>query len=251
MTLDDPGYVREQYATEHGLAARKALYDEVAGEDAREIALGAVAEAGPRSVLEVGCGEGELAARIRDELGVRLVALDQSARMVELARGRGVDARVGDVQELPFESASFDAAVAAWVLFHVPDLERGISELARVLRPGGRLVAVTNDADHLYELFELVGALEQRFVLSFGGENGEELLSPHFARVEQRQANGTVTVRDAETIRAYLRSAEQLAPFADRVPDLEEPLIARRRQAVFVATKAGEVPGRRPRGREG
>ena len=45
--------------------------------------------------------------------------------MVELARARGVDARVGDVQALPFEDESFDAALAAWMLYHVPDVERG------------------------------------------------------------------------------------------------------------------------------
>lgn len=238
MRLDDPICVREQYATEHGLAARKALYDEVEGDDAREIAFAAISETRPRSVLEVGCGEGELAARMQDELGVELVAVDQSARMVEIACRRGVDARVGDVQELAFGDSSFDVAVAAWMLFHVGDLDGGISELARVLRPGGRLVAVTNYADHLFELFALAGALEQRFVLTFGGENGEELLSRNFTRVERRDANGTVTVRSAKAIRAYLRSAERLAPFVDRVPELEEPLVARRRQTVFVAEKA-------------
>ena len=62
--------------------------------------------------------------------------VDVSPRMVELARARGVDARVGDVQELPFDDGSFDCAVAAWMLFHVPDLDRGLAELARVLRPG-------------------------------------------------------------------------------------------------------------------
>ena len=238
MTLDDPAYVERQYASEHGLAARKSFYDEVEGDDARQIALQAVREARPRAVVEVGCGEGELAARIHEELGVRVVAIDQSARMVELAVARGVDARVGDVQALHFEDASFDVAVAAWVLFHVRDLTRGLGELERVLRPGGRLVAVTNDADHLFEMFEHASALEQRYELPFGGENGADLLGRHFARVERRAASGTVTVRDATAIRAYLRSAERFAPFAEGVPELDGPLVVRRRQAVFVAEKA-------------
>jgi SAM-dependent methyltransferase len=238
VRLDDPVYVERQYSSEHGLAARKSLYDEVGGDDARDIAVAAVREALAGSVLEVGCGEGELAARMQAELDARVTAIDQSARMVELARARGVDARVGDVQSLPFEDESFDVAVGAWVLFHVPDLEQGISELARILVPGGRLVAVTNYADHLYEMFELAGALEERFQLSFGGENGEELLARHFARVVRRDAHGTVIVREADAVRLYLRSADRLAPFAENVHELEEPLVARRRQAVFVADKA-------------
>jgi SAM-dependent methyltransferase len=236
VRVDDPEYVARQYETERGLAARKAVYADVAGDDAREVALAAVREAAPQKVLEVGCGEGELAERMQRELGVELVAVDQSPRMVELAQARDVDARVGDVQALPFPDGSFDVAVAAWVLFHVPDLERGLAELARVLRPGGRLVAVTNYRDHLLEMFALAGA--ERFELTFGGEDGEELLSRHFAHVERREANGTVTLHDAEVVRDYLRSSERLAGYAERVPEIAEPLVARRRQAVFVAEAA-------------
>jgi len=60
------------------------------------------------------------------------------------------------VQSLPFADESFDTAVAAWMLYHVPDIDRGIAELARVLAPGGRLVAVTNSELHLHELRELI-----------------------------------------------------------------------------------------------
>ena len=94
--------------------------------DARDLAFDAVAEVEPRRVLEVGCGRGELAERvIAPSSACELVAIDQSERMVELTRARGVDARVGDVQALPFEDAAFDCAVAAWMLYHVPDLDRG------------------------------------------------------------------------------------------------------------------------------
>src|SRR5207244_7586759 len=108
----------------------------------------------PERVLEVGGGEGELAERIR-ELGVDVVGVDQSDRMVELQRSKGIDARVGDVQALPFADGEFDVGLAAWMLYHVPDLDRGLAELARVLKPGGRLVAVTNAEEHLQELWEL------------------------------------------------------------------------------------------------
>jgi SAM-dependent methyltransferase len=234
----DPTYVREQYATEAGLAARKAVYTETTGPDAREIVFQAVAEVGPRSVLEVGCGEGELAELVQRELGVSVIAIDQSERMVELARIRGVDARVGDVRELPFEDGSFDVAVAAWMLYHVPDLDRAVAELARVLRPDGRLVAATNASDHLHEMLSLAGLAHTFADLSFRAEKGAEALERHFARVEMHDASGTVTFRDAEQIRSYLRSSARLADGADRVPELTEPLVARRRPVVFIATKA-------------
>ena len=86
-------------------------------------------------MLEVGGGEGELAARIVDELGAELVGIDQSERMVEIQRSKGVDARVGTVEELPFADGEFDLAVAAWMLYHVPDPHRALAELARVFVP--------------------------------------------------------------------------------------------------------------------
>jgi 2-polyprenyl-3-methyl-5-hydroxy-6-metoxy-1,4-benzoquinol methylase len=235
IALNDPAHVRAQYATENGLAARKSVYEGSAGIDARQVVFDAVAEVEPRRVLEVGCGEGELAERLVAELGVELVAIDQSARMVELTRARGVDARVGDVQALVFDGGSFDAVVAAWMLFHVPALERALAEISRVLSPGGRLVAATNHADHLAEMYDLVGA--DRVALPFGAENGCEQLRTQFARVERRDNDGTVTFATADAIRRYLRSSERLTPYADRVPELEEPLVARRRPVVFVADK--------------
>ncbi|MDX6399372.1 MAG: hypothetical protein QOJ43_2780 [Gaiellaceae bacterium] len=232
---NDPSYVRAQYATETGLEARRAAYKTAVGPDARDVAVAAVAEVSPARVLEVGPGPGELSERIARELGVTVVAVDSSERMVELAGSRGVDARLGDVQSLDLPSESFDCAVAAWMLYHVPDLDRGLGEIARVLKPGGRLVAVTNAADHLLELWQLVAA--ERLPLLFGAENGEKLLSRHFARVERRDVEGTTTFPDASAVRAYLGSSERGAPLARAVPAVVPPLVARRRVAVFVADK--------------
>ena len=234
---NDPAYVSAQYASEAGLAARKSAYSNVSGPDARELAFAAVAEVEPRALLEVGCGEGELAARMTQELEASVVAVDQSRRMVELTRARGVDARVADVQKLPFPDASFDVVLAAWMLYHVPDLDSAFSEISRVLRPEGRLVAVTNAADHLQELFALGGI--DRWELPFSAEHAEPLLGAYFPRVERRDAYGTVGFADIDAVRAYYASSERLQPHAIELPDqLSEPLVARRRPVVFVADKA-------------
>jgi SAM-dependent methyltransferase len=184
-------------------------------------------------VLEVGPGPGELAERIQRDLGAAVVALDISERMVELTRARGVEAIVGDVQELPFPDGSFDCAVAAWMLYHVPDVERGIAELARVLRPTGRLVAVTNGADHWQGLAELVGF--ERHDSCFTAENGEELLRRRFARVERRDATGWIEFPDRAAAQAFVDSTITLE---GDLPQFEGPLRVRRSPYVFVAEKA-------------
>jgi len=239
-TLHDPEAVRRQYASEGGLVARSSLYSETTGPYAGDVAFAALAEVLPRCFLEVGCGSGWFAARVRDELGSVVSVVDQSERMVGLARERGLDARVGDVQSLEFDDGAFDSAAANWMLYRVPEIDRGLRELARVLAPGGRLVAVTNGHDHLLELWALVGADEARVArqMTFAAENGAELLRQHFPRVTVRDAGGTVTIRDRDVIIRYLRSMETWAPFGDELPAvLLLPIVARRSNVVFVADK--------------
>lgn len=238
VALDDPAVVRAEYASEQGLLGRIATYSaaNTEGPDAREATFAAVAEAQPRRVLEVGCGTGWLSRRIADELGAGVVAIDQSERMVELAREIGVDARVGDVESLAFADGEFDVAVAAWMLYHVPDVDRALGELARVLRPGGRLVAVTNGADHLRELRELVGV--GRLMSGFTGENGAEILNRHFAHVERRDVTGWVTFPDRAAVEAYVAASRSLGLTGSVPEPFEGSLRARRTPYVFVAGKA-------------
>lgn len=238
--LNDPDKVRTQYASEKGLAARSSLYGETTGPFAGNVAFDAVAELRPRRFLEVGCGTGWFAGRVRRELEAEVIAIDQSERMVELARGEDVDARLADVHDLPFESGEFDCVAANWMLYHVADLDRGLAEIARVLRSGGSLVAVTNGHDHLLELWQLVGAEEARLArhMVFSAENGLDELSRHFRAVEARDASGTVAIPDRAAIVRYLSSSETWMRFAERVPeDVQMPLVARRSNIVFVATK--------------
>lgn len=241
MRSDDPAHVREQYATEQGLAARASIYGGE-GADARDVVVDVLRPLHPERLLEVGCGWGELAARMATELGCSVVGIDQSPRMVELARERGVDARVGDVQALGFGDAAFDAVVAAWMLYHVPDLDRGLAECARVLRPGGALVAVTNAAADFTELWELVGRDTSARLLTFRAENGEEALRRHFDDVVRHDVAGDVTFADADAIRRYVGSSIAGRDYVDNVPELAEPLVARKLVTVFVATKAARRP---------
>jgi len=193
-----------------------------------------VREAAPRRVLEVGGGTGELGERLARELRAEIVEVDQSERMVELMRARGLDARVGDVQELPFGDAEFDCAVAAWMLYHVSDLERGLRELARVLRPGGRLVAVTVGAEHMLELWHAIGAEPPDRSRLFRAETGADRLAPWFERVERRDANGWVSF-DEPTARAYVTSGLFDDGLVPRFAVERWPLRVRTRSTIFVA----------------
>jgi SAM-dependent methyltransferase len=230
---NDPAVVAREYETEKGLLGRRAAYQWAEGPDPHELTFQAIAEVKPARVLEVGPGPGELSQRMRDELGADVVAVDISPRMVELTRARGIEAIVGDVQELPFPGESFDCAVAAWMLYHVPDVELGIRELARVLQPRGRLVAVANGTDHWDGLRELV--TDVRGELCFTAENGGELLGRSFARVERRDATGWIVFPDRETAQTFVESTMTLQ---GELPLFDGPLRVRRSPYIFVAEKA-------------
>jgi SAM-dependent methyltransferase len=234
LSLNDPDVVGAEYASERGLVGRISVYRFAQGPDPRGIALEALAETAPRQVLEVGCGIGDFTERVAAELGAELVAVDQSNRMVELARARGIDARVADVQALPFPDASFDAVLAAWMLYHVPDVGQALGEIRRVLRPDGRLVAVTNSSQHLAELRQLVGA--QPPAWPFSAENGEAQLRVRFARVERREAYGWIDFPGRAELEEYLEATRTLWPDAPRELDHEGPLRVRRAPVIFVAT---------------
>ena len=205
MPIDDPVEVKEQYAREDNLRARQALWQGATGTDPKEVLWRTIAEWQPKRLLEVGGGQGELAERIQSELGANVTFLDLSPRMVELAQARGIDARQGDAQELPFADGTFDTVVAAWMLYHVPDVDRALAEFARVLVPGGALIAVTNSADHIAELRELVQHRES-WSHTFSRENGERFLR----RTSRRSSGMTPTWRCSS--RAATRSSRIATP---------------------------------------
>ncbi len=108
-------------------------------------------EAAPgQSVLDVACGTGAVAIELARRYGCSVVGIDQSAEMLAAGRRRigaaGVGGLVrvqeGQAESLPFEDESFDAVTFTYLLRYVEDPAATLSELVRVLRPGGRLASL-------------------------------------------------------------------------------------------------------------
>jgi SAM-dependent methyltransferase len=99
-------------------------------------------------VVDVGCGPGALTAELVTRVGAaNVAAVDPSAPFVEAARSRhpGVDVRHAPAEELPFEDAAFDAALAQLVVHFMQDPVAGLREMSRVTRPGGVVAACVWD----------------------------------------------------------------------------------------------------------
>ena len=119
--------------------------DELFGDRFHLAAFAALADA-DWVVGDLGCGTGQVTAAVAPFVA-RVVAVDASAAMLQAARKRlhsldNVDLRRGDLEALPIDDAQLDAATMMMVLHHVPEPERALAEVARVLKPGGRLILV-------------------------------------------------------------------------------------------------------------
>ena len=99
-------------------------------------------------VLDVGCGPGALTTELVRRLGADLVsAVDPSETFVSATRDRhpGVDVRLGSAEQLPFADQTFDGVLAQLVVHFMADPREGLSEMVRVIRPGGVVAACVWD----------------------------------------------------------------------------------------------------------
>jgi ubiquinone/menaquinone biosynthesis C-methylase UbiE len=117
----------------------------------RRTALRALRPESGQRLLDAGSGAGDVARRLAAETGPsgEVVAVDSSSAIVAVARtrhdGSNVDYRIGDVCALGLPSGTFDGVWCERVLQHVDDAERGVAELVRVTRPGGRICLIDTD----------------------------------------------------------------------------------------------------------
>jgi len=116
-----------------------------------------------RRVLDLATGPGYAAARAA-ERGASVVGIDIAPAMIELAGGLhpGLEFRQADAHELPFDDASFDAALGNFLILHLGRPEQAADEFVRVLRPGGRLALTAWDISERARLFALfLGAVAE------------------------------------------------------------------------------------------
>ena len=141
------------------------------------------AEVGPASnALDVCCGTGDLALELRRQIGPdgRVVGCDFSEPMLELARRKsgeeGLPAEFGwaDALELPYGDASFDAVTIGFGARNLADLDRGLKEMTRVLKPGGRLVILEITRPHREPLATFYSLWFDRMVPMLGTFAGDE-----------------------------------------------------------------------------
>jgi SAM-dependent methyltransferase len=166
-------------------------------------------------VLELGCGPGLLWRDQEIPEGWRVTLSDFSPGMLKRARenvaetGRDFDFRLFDAQAIPSGDGSFDTVIANHMLYHVPDRERAIAEIRRVLAPGGRFYAATNGSAHMRQLeqfYRIIDPGRRRMTEPFNLENGVRQLLAHFDTVVLHEYEDGLVITEAEPLVAYILS---------------------------------------------
>lgn len=240
--------VRTQYATDRNLSTRISIHDRYSVNKQGFLPWNLAQYAwkpGDR-VLELGCGNGEIWARGVWPEGCEIFLTDFSTGMVEAARQRigdrsGASFMRMDAMDIAFGNRSFDMVIANMMLYHVPDIDRALSEIRRVLRPGGVFCCATYGEDgiaaYLQRMFDDLGVtvrMNTRFTL----QSGEALLRKHFDSVERRDYHDALEVTDVEDLIDYMLSLTSIAGF-DRIPreELRRRLLAQQRDGLIRVPK--------------
>lgn len=205
-------------------------------------------------LLELGCGNGKLWQENNIDLRNREIFLsDISEGMVEEVRnklGSDFNCIVADAEKIPFKDAYFDSIIANHVLFYLNDLNQGLKEISRVLRPNGILYCSTYGSKHMKEITDVVQSFDSRVNLSnhslcdvFGLENGESILKEYFTSVQRMDYQDSLEITESKPLIDYIMSChgnqnEILGPKLNEFKEYIEELLVNNGK-IIVTKQAG------------
>ena len=225
--INDKKVVEKQYATSTNLNTRISIHDKYSTNKqgfGNWIFSHYEIDDGAR-VLELGCGTGSM-WKGHDELIKKcsqLVLSDFSDAMVETTRNTvgahpNITYRSIDIQNIPYDTATFDAVIANMMLYHVPDLPKALAEVRRVLKLNGKFYCATYGEHGIVEyLSKLLGeyGLEDNVNKNFTLQNGAEILSPVFKNVEKKIYEDSLAVTNIADLVDYIYSLSSMSSLSN------------------------------------
>lgn len=179
-------------------------------------------------ILELGCGTGDMWKKHLNLLdgNTSLTLTDFSAGMLESAKSNlglrnELSYAVVDIQSIPYEENSFDAVIANMMLYHVPDLNQGLSEVRRVLKPDGKFYCATYGehgiSEYVADLLREQG-ISDRLNKAFTLQNGAAALQKHFASVKRFDYEDALEIPNPDEFADYVLSLASL----DNIENLDQ-----------------------------
>jgi Methylase involved in ubiquinone/menaquinone biosynthesis len=225
--INSENVVKKQYAKSDNLNTRISIHDKYSTNKmgfGNWIFSNYVIETGMK-ILEVGCGTGSMWKGHKQLIGLcdRLVLSDFSEGMVETTRAalgehENVEYKVIDIQSIPYEDETFDIVIANMMLYHVPDLDRGLQEVKRVLKKSGTFYTATYGehgiVEYLASLFTEYD-VEDNVSRIFTLQNGKGILEKYFSNVEMMEYKDSLAVTNVDDMVDYTCSLSGVTSFAN------------------------------------
>ncbi len=213
--INNPDYVKEQYHKSDNLSTRISIHDKYStnkmGLSNWYFSMYQINNG--MKILELGCGTGSMWLEHKEVMAIckQIVLSDLSAGMLETAQKNigemnNVAYEVIDIQNIPYDDNYFDIVIANYMLYHVPDLHKAISEVSRVLRPGGYFYAGTVGENGIMETIVKILDMDFVFENTFSLENGMKKIEPYFQTVEIKKYIDSLEVTNVDDLLDYLYS---------------------------------------------
>lgn len=220
--INDTSVVKQQYATANNLNTRISIHDKYS---TNKMGFGNWIVSNYRidkgaSVLELGCGTGDMWKGRESLISTcsRLILSDFSDGMVATTKETvgnydNIEYKVLDIQQIPYKDDSFDAVIANMMLYHVPNIKKGLTEVRRVLKCGGAFYCATYGEHGIIEylskiLFEY--RVEDKINKNFTLQNGHEILSRTFSSVEKKEYIDSLAVTNIDNMVEYIYSLSSM-----------------------------------------
>ena len=220
--INNTPVVKQQYATANNLNTRISIHDKYS---TNKMGFGNWISSNYRidegmKVLELGCGTGDMWKNKESLIRTcsQLILSDFSAGMVEATKDNignydNIEYKVLDIQEIPYENEIFDVVIANMMLYHVPNMDKALEEVRRVLKRGGHFYCATYGEHGIIEyLSKILSAygVEDNMNKIFTLQNGYEILRKTFSKVEKLEYIDSLAVTNVDDMVEYIYSMSSM-----------------------------------------
>ena len=189
-------------------------------------------------VLELGCGNAIFWKAVSSKIpeGIKLTLSDVSMGMLDAAKNNTNELdfvenhAVIDAQQIPFNDETFDVIIANYMLYHVPDIDKALNEISRVLKTNGLFCAATFGKDNLKEVDSIftgfdkgIDAVINSLCGAFGLETGGAYLKKYFGFVELKRYENGLRITEPDLLADYFLSYRGMGNVGDVITDSKIP----------------------------
>ncbi|WP_297422985.1 methyltransferase domain-containing protein [Clostridium sp.] len=217
--------VREQYKSDKNLNIRSNLHSyNINNIDFDKWCFNQINFSINANVLELGCGTGKLWFKNKDHIDntLNITLSDFSKSMMKIAKNRLKDVQHNfkyeeiNAENIPYNDETFDIIIAQHMIYFIPDIEKALAEIQRVLKPSGVFYVTANSSESMKELNRLAenfapdsGLDNNGYSERFDLEHGRGILEKYFSKIEVEILDGKIIVDEAEPVVSYKASTIQ------------------------------------------